>query len=310
VYVASALAEPSATTTSREGIVATPAIRTSGLSKRFGDTLALDGLDVVVAEGEVVGCLGPNGAGTLVRLLLGLLVSRRAWANASCSSARRIRSLCWRPLARLRPGPPWGSIDVARGTTTGRRFRTLPQLRDQHLRAQGRHRRGLSPDRTKRGVEMEATIEDRDMRRRIVVGIDGSDCSLKALEWAAEQARLTGCPLRAVITWEWPITYGYPVVWPDDVSIEADAGCLLEESVEKVPGADSTSRVELVVVEGHAAPVLCGESESASLVVVGSRGHGEFAGMLLGSVSEFLATHAACPVVIVRHDDVGRKRTR
>ena len=70
---------------------------------------------------------------------------------------------------------------------------------------------------------MEAAREDRDARGRIVVGIDGSDCSLEALEWASEQSRLTECPLRAVITWECPVTYGYPVVWPDDVDFEADA---------------------------------------------------------------------------------------
>jgi nucleotide-binding universal stress UspA family protein len=53
-------------------------------------------------------------------------------------------------------------------------------------------------------------------------------------------------------------------------------------------------------VEGHLASVLTEQSKNASLIVVGSRGHGEFAGMLLGSVSEFLATHARCPVLVVR----------
>ncbi|MGA2037092.1 MAG: universal stress protein [Acidimicrobiales bacterium] len=53
-----------------------------------------------------------------------------------------------------------------------------------------------------------------------------------------------------------------------------------------------------VVMEGHPARVLPDESKTASLVVVASRGNGEFAGMLLGSVSEFLTTHAHCPVVV------------
>ena len=148
---------------------------------------------------------------------------------------------------------------------------------------------------------MEATTVDRDdTDRRIVVGIDGSDGSLKALEWAAEQCRFTGGPLRAGIVWKYPIMYAYPVVWPDDVVFEADALHLLEDSVEKVLGSDAIGKIDLGVAEGHPSLVLCEESHGASLIVVGSRGHGEFAGMLLGSVSEFLATHAACPVVIVR----------
>ena len=78
-------------------------------------------------------------------------------------------------------------------------------------------------------------------------------------------------------------------------------GAILEESVEKTLGPDTKESVTLAVVHGHPAPALLAESQRASLVVVGSRGHGEFAGMLLGSVSEYLATHAHCPVVIVRH---------
>lgn len=135
----------------------------------------------------------------------------------------------------------------------------------------------------------------------IVVGIDGSDCSREALEWAAEQARLTGDDLVAVTTWEWPMDYGYPAVWPDNVSFEEDARHVLEESIEKTLGPDAKDSVILAVVHGAPASTLVAESDRASLLVVGSRGHGEFAGMLLGSVSEFLATHAHCPVVIVRH---------
>jgi len=142
---------------------------------------------------------------------------------------------------------------------------------------------------------------DEEVGRQIVVGLDGSECSLEALRWAAEQARLTRSPLRAVMTWEWPRTYGDPVVWPADVSFEDDARSVLHDSLEKVLGPEGADEVDAEVLEGHPSVVLRDESLRAALLVVGSRGHGEFAGMLIGSVSEFLATHSHCPVVIVRH---------
>jgi len=149
-------------------------------------------------------------------------------------------------------------------------------------------------------MTQQTNTDEARERGPIVVGIDGSECSREALAWAAEQARLTGLRLVAVTTWEWPNTYGYPVAWSENVSFEDDARLILEESVEKTLGPDAKDTVTLVVVHGHPAPTLLKESEEASLLVVGSRGHGEFAGMVLGSVSEFLATHAHCPVVIVR----------
>jgi len=141
---------------------------------------------------------------------------------------------------------------------------------------------------------------DGDTALPIVVGVDGSECSLRALRWAAEQARLTGRHLRAVVTWEWPSLYGQAVVWPAEMNIEDDAKKVLRESVEKALGSEGADQVDCVVLEGHPAAVLRDQSSQAELVVVGSRGHGEIAGMLIGSVSEYIATHAKCPVVIIR----------
>ena len=137
---------------------------------------------------------------------------------------------------------------------------------------------------------------------RIVVGIDGSEHSKAALTWAAREAKLTGVPLTVVTTWEFPNSYGYPVPWPEDVDFAADAKIVLDETVTSVLGSSPTIELTGEVVEGHAALVLEDLSKTATLLVVGSRGHGEFAGMLLGSVSEFLATHAHCPLVIIRGD--------
>jgi len=135
--------------------------------------------------------------------------------------------------------------------------------------------------------------------QRIVVGVDGSESSRTALEWAAAQARLTGATLEVVMTWEYPANYGWVPVWPEGLDLGADAKKLLDDTIETVLGTKTGISIIATVAEGHPAPVLVERSRSASLIVVGSRGHGEFAGMLLGSVSEFLATHARCPVVIV-----------
>lgn len=133
----------------------------------------------------------------------------------------------------------------------------------------------------------------------IVVGIDGSDPSKKALRWAARQAQLTGARLRAVMTWEIPnMAYWAPL--PEGLDLEKDARRALEATVDEVLGSDPGIVVTPVVVGGHPAPALLEQAADADLLVLGSRGHGEFTGMLLGSVSEHCAAHAPCPVVVVR----------
>jgi nucleotide-binding universal stress UspA family protein len=145
---------------------------------------------------------------------------------------------------------------------------------------------------------------------RIVVGIDGSKSSKRALAWAAEEARLRGAPLEVVITWELPTTYGWAAPLPVDIDLQKDAGIVADEAVKEVlgpqPGRELDLRIE--IIEGHPAAVLLHEAETAALVIVGSRGYGSFTGMLLGSVGQHLTAHARCPVVIVRDgEDDGRK---
>ena len=147
---------------------------------------------------------------------------------------------------------------------------------------------------------MSTTASEPESHERIVVGVDGSASAHVALIWAVRQAELSGAPLTVLTTWEYPTNYGYPVAWPEDLDFAADAKTVLEAAVEEVRNAHPEIVITATVAEGHPSLVLVDESTSAGLVVVGSRGHGEFAGMLLGSVSEFVATHAHCPVVIVR----------
>jgi len=136
----------------------------------------------------------------------------------------------------------------------------------------------------------------------VVVGVDGSASSKQALAWAARWAKLTGTSLVALTAWSLPTTYGWggPAPLPEDFDPEGLARGSLEESVSQVLGGHPDIDVTTEVAEGHPALLLTERSKTASLVVVGSRGHGAFTGMLLGSVSEFVITHAGCPVVVVR----------
>ena len=139
------------------------------------------------------------------------------------------------------------------------------------------------------------------IRRPIVVGVDGSQSSLAALRWAVRQAELTGAPLEIVSAWEWPVSFlGWETPLPDDYDPADEARRQLDKAVSAVLTPGDAIEVRQSVVEGHAAPVLEALSKTADLVVVGSHGHGEFAGMLLGSVSEHCVTHCHCPVVVLR----------
>jgi nucleotide-binding universal stress UspA family protein len=134
---------------------------------------------------------------------------------------------------------------------------------------------------------------------RIVVGLDGSEGSVAALQWAAQQAHLTGSSLEVVMSWEWP-QYGFGLMLPDNYDPASDARKMLEDAIQKVRGAFNGVKFNPVVVEGHPAPVLVEAARGADLLVVGSRGHGEFSGMLLGSVSQYCTHHVSCPITIVR----------
>jgi nucleotide-binding universal stress UspA family protein len=156
-----------------------------------------------------------------------------------------------------------------------------------------------SRDRSQGG---EVMSEETMSGNRIVVGVDGSKCSLAALEWAGRQAELTGLPLQLVTAWHWPTAYGAPIVVPTDFSPVVSAEMVLEAAAKVVREAHPDVEISTDVNEGHPASVLVKASEGAALLVVGSRGHGEFVGMLLGSVSEHCVAHAHCPVLILRRE--------
>jgi nucleotide-binding universal stress UspA family protein len=135
---------------------------------------------------------------------------------------------------------------------------------------------------------------------RIVVGFDGSPSSVAALSWAARQAELTAASVEVVMCWEWPTSYGWAMPVPDDFDPEGDIRRSLETALAPERSAHPGVGFDGRVVEGHPAPTLVEASGGADLLVVGNRGHGEFVGMVIGSVSEHCAAHAHCPVLVHR----------
>lgn len=140
----------------------------------------------------------------------------------------------------------------------------------------------------------------------IVAGVDGSECALQAVRWAAAEASRRRLPLRLVAAHTVPAGgfVGDPGLGVDPRTVLRDVvlGNLAAAATvagDAVPGLD----VQQADVEGDAAAVLAGESHRAALVVLGDRGLGGFTGLLLGSVAVALSAHAACPVVVVRGDE-------
>jgi nucleotide-binding universal stress UspA family protein len=143
---------------------------------------------------------------------------------------------------------------------------------------------------------------------KIVVGVDGSEPSNEALRWAVDEARLRHVPVLAIYAWEPPppVPDIAPAPMPpsrfDPLSalpqLQEAAVQLVESVVEEVGAAD----VDVTGEEREGPPglVLVEAVDEDDLLVVGSRGHGALAALVLGSVSHHCAQHAPCPVVIHR----------
>ncbi|GLI28604.1 universal stress protein [Agromyces rhizosphaerae] len=133
-------------------------------------------------------------------------------------------------------------------------------------------------------------------RQRILVGVDGSAPSIEALRYGARLADALDAPLEAVTTWTFPPVMGAYVV--DGWTPDEDAQGILDDSIAEAFGDDPPDLARTVLA-GPAAGTLIEESRRARMLVLGSRGHGGFAGLLLGSVSAACAAHAHCPVLIL-----------
>jgi nucleotide-binding universal stress UspA family protein len=134
----------------------------------------------------------------------------------------------------------------------------------------------------------------------IVAGVDGSEPSQAALRWAADEAQRRGLDLQVVTCWSFPTLPWTPYQPPlAGRTFEAEARHVAEKELDEVLGPDR-GPIDIAVLEGAASLRLLEYDRVADMIVVGSRGRGGFVGLLLGSVSQHLAEHAHCPVVIVR----------
>jgi nucleotide-binding universal stress UspA family protein len=143
--------------------------------------------------------------------------------------------------------------------------------------------------------------------REIVVGVDGSAESDAALRWAAQEAQRHGAELTAVHAYEQDqLGIRTPLENTHRHDLESIARAIVDSAVTEVQSVAPAVRVRGEAISGSAADCLIRAAESGATVVVGSRGRGGFAGLLLGSVSQQVATHATAPVVVVR-DGAGRQ---
>lgn len=141
-------------------------------------------------------------------------------------------------------------------------------------------------------------------RGRVVVGFDGSDAARAAVDWAAAEARLRGRGLTIVHALLPPVTTGgLGVGLPPSLDILDDLEAAARDELEQVASSLRGTDLEVdgTVRIGAPSSVMLEASEEADLVVIGSRGHGGFTGLLLGSVGAQVAAHAGCPVAVIRH---------
>jgi nucleotide-binding universal stress UspA family protein len=140
--------------------------------------------------------------------------------------------------------------------------------------------------------------------KRILVGVDGSPASRTALELAGDEAVTHGSELVVLTAWlpTPPPLAGTSSTLPTHGVTDAGETekAQLMEAIRDVLGEEPPVLLRPQVKEGNAAKLLIDLSDDADLLVVGARGHGGFAGMLLGSVSQHVAAHAKCTVVVVR----------
>ncbi len=149
---------------------------------------------------------------------------------------------------------------------------------------------------------------------RIVAGVDGSEQSRRALQWAVDEAAVHGSSVEAVYVFEHTPSWqmyaygeGVPVAGEEWTRENREQTTRIAEALadEMIAALHNPSRVpvEGVVVEDRRpARALVERSRTADMLVIGSRGRGGFAGLVLGSVGQQCAQHAECPLVILRHN--------
>jgi nucleotide-binding universal stress UspA family protein len=162
-------------------------------------------------------------------------------------------------------------------------------------------------------LETEASSEERVMSPKVVVvGTDGSDQSFHAVEWAAREAVLRDASLRIVSVpmllprMSWHPPKGAPESVADTIVHSHRRALAL--AAGHAAAAEPGLSVTTALLQGQPAPALTEAAAEASMLVVGSRGHGGFAALVLGSVSRYVATRADCPVAVVHEEPMAVQR--
>lgn len=137
--------------------------------------------------------------------------------------------------------------------------------------------------------------------KKIIVGVDGSEGSRQALNWAISEAKLRGCAIEVVHVWNFippmdPI--GGFILIPDK-DLQQSAQLVVTNMLNSVSETASSIEISTHVERGSASQILMDRAKTAELLVVGRRGHGGFIGLLIGSTAAQVSHHAQCPVVIV-----------
>lgn len=140
-----------------------------------------------------------------------------------------------------------------------------------------------------------------DSAPRIVAGVDGSETSKAALRWAVHQAELAGGAVEAVLAWDRPFAwYAWAPPGSGTFDFKGLSANYLDRVIDDALDQDRPVEIRPRTLQGNPAAVLLEAAQGATLLVVGSHGHGALAGTLLGSVSLHCVQHAPCPVVVVR----------
>lgn len=141
----------------------------------------------------------------------------------------------------------------------------------------------------------------------IIVGIDGSDHSERALEWAVNEAAMRNVPLTVLTVHQFALGYwGGTVMYPEDHSLAEESRQVAQEATDKALaqlGEARPASVTVRAVTGIPADELLSAAKNADMIVVGSRGAGGFARLLMGSVSTQVTHHAHCPIVVIPSAD-------
>lgn len=145
-----------------------------------------------------------------------------------------------------------------------------------------------------------AASDSRTQQRRVVVGLDNAPESISALRFAATEAAYRGGDVLAVMVWHYPLTWGYPTIWPEAMDPGRYCRYDLRKAIDAVQAeraADGEPVVSITAeaVEGASADRLLAAADGAALLVLGARHHNR----LLGSVSQSCVSRALCAVVIV-----------